>query len=652
MSSGDSTRLSSLSSSSPSGHSSSSPSGGSGNITRGAAFVDAETERAVDWSHLLAIFAPITPYGRDRKRTLQPFLPGFEADAKAVWNQIREDDRHWKDEDLGRLREALSRLPDIREAIETVAWSSAPLTPKHFLALKQFVVRGARLSESPEVQGVGWSEPARWRRLLQVFAAQPAEAGRANQSAQADDWPAPIFEAATDSRPRPTARPNQPAPTFEVESARMSGAAEAVSDEVVADEVVSDEVIADEAVSEQFSIADLATPAYEAAAAAMNSALHKVAQAKHRQQITWRAIPGANLRRDGQLVITLPAHRDLAEACKQDACLKWLRDTPFESIFEVVPTAELQAAEAELEEAKATLSREEDIILGILTERLRETLPLWNQAAEDTADLDVRIAKVRMLHQFDGCIPEFTDALHVVDAVHPETADRLRKQSQTFTHITLRPEDGVNILFGSNMGGKTLSLSMLAAYQMLAQFGLPVPAKAFHTRLFFAIRFAATTGTDVHSGLSAYGSEVVRVSDCWRALVSASPALIVFDEPVRSTNPIEGAALVTGLVRAARRQTEGTLSVVWIATHFADPLSEPGITKFRVRGLQHHSWSALTDPKDRVESLKRLEAAMDYQIDRVDTTHIDQEALPVAEILGAPKEWLEHAKAYLQEGKS
>ncbi|QSO51009.1 hypothetical protein JZ785_19360 [Alicyclobacillus curvatus] len=634
-------------------------------------WLDGETKDAIHWHAFWDAFAPVTPYGRVAKQQMKPLLPGFEGDAELAWQILREDQRHFAEADISTIREHLAGLPDIHDTLSTLTWSTAPLTPKHFLALKQFAVRGLHLAMLPAVAKDGWrfwSHPGDFAPLVGVFLRSPDAAVTATEQ--------PGSHSGSGSGAGHT--PAEPGRATEQGLATEQG--RATEQGLATEQGQVAEHAAASAAAEQFSVEDLGSKAYATAQQAVAAAMQRVAAAKRQQHQLWSAATGSKLRRDGQLVIPLPNQRDLAEACKQDSRLKWLRDTPYESIFELLPDDDLCDAQFSLERAKDSLAAEEQRLLVWLTDRIRDTLNAWEQALTAVTELDVRTAKVRMLRLIHGCVPDFGTGVEMTDGAHPETALRLMQMGQTFTPVTLRPGDGVNLLVGSNMGGKTMSLSVLVASQILAQYGLPVPAQSFRTRLFAAIRFAATSGTDVHSGLSAYGAEVVRVSACWEALGKQPPALVVFDEPVRSTNPIEGAALVTGLVRAVREQIAGTQSVVFFATHYADPLREPAVTKFRVRGLKqdvsdgltrlapssetdaHHEqgeYGARGDQDSRVndtpqaanvvQRLMRLEAAMDYRIERVTTLAIDQEALPVAEFLGAPGEWLKYARQYLRE---
>ena len=588
-------------------------------VTESVDWLDEESKEAIHWHAFWQVFSPVTAYGRAAKGQLKPLLPGLEHDAELCWQRLREDRLHWSESDIGTIRDQLARLPDIRDTVSMLTWSTAPLTPKHFLALKQFAVRGLHLALSQTVRKAPWSDPGDFVPLVEVFMKEPGSTG-----------------------------------TFgEADSVGSTALYEAAS-----------------AASEQFSVEDLDSKLYTAAQQAVTAAMQRVTAAKRQQNQLWTALTSSKLRADGHLVLPLPHERQLAEACKQDNRLKWLRDTPYESIFEVLPDEDLANAKAAFERAKEQLEVEEQRLFTLLTNRIRDTLNVWERAITAVTELDIRTAKVHMLRLMHGCVPEFGTQVELTDGVHLEAAERLTKiGGHAFTPVTLLPEDGVNILFGANMGGKTMSLSVLTASQILAQYGLPVPARSFRTRLFSSIRFAATSGTDLHSGLSAYGAEVVRVSTCWEALVQRPPALTVFDEPVRSTNPVEGAALVTGLVRALNERTAGTQSVVFLATHYADPLHEPTVAKFRVRGLKrdvggkpglpidshgHDAHTSLgtkgTEQTREEDRLMQLEAAMDYQIERVNESSIQQEALPVAEFLGAPDEWLKYARQYLREG--
>jgi len=380
----------------------------------------------------------------------------------------------------------------------------------------------------------------------------------------------------------------------------------------------------------------------------------------------WQERLGQRPYRDGQVVLTLPEKAALASELKQNPGARWLRDTPFESVFELLPTVEMEQATAAVATCQEELNRAADMALAALTAQLRRDLARWQRGVTDVTALDLRVARRQLTKAWNGSVPHLRDGVHLVEGgVHPLVAQRLRQQGRKYVPLDFTPECGANVLFGSNMGGKTVAMSLLAVCQLCAQFGLPVPAESFQTRLFPVLRFCASAETDLSSGLSSFGSEVTRLSKAWADVKQSQFGLLCLDEPARSTNPIEGEALVVGLVRAAAEL--GPDSVLLLATHFSAVLYEPRVTKFRVRGLQPGWRQAMADgpatatggtsagkasaatAATSASAIDGLAEWMDYRVERVEgAVELLTEALPVARWLGLPEAVLRESEQFLQ----
>ena len=172
------------------------------------------------------------------------------------------------------------------------------------------------------------------------------------------------------------------------------------------------------------------------------------------------------------------------------------------------------------------------------------------------------------------------------------------------------------------MGGKTVVLKTVALCQFLCQFGFGVPALQAHVALKDEIHFCIGDHQSVAEGLSSFAAEIRQTDDVIRAARKGGRLLVLLDEPARTTNPVEGTALVRGLLQVLRPLPVCLL----LATHYAIP-SEPGQHRLKVNGL--------------------VGDHMDYALTEVEGDSVPLEALRVAERLNADVEWMRAAAAFL-----
>jgi DNA mismatch repair protein MutS2 len=402
--------------------------------------------------------------------------------------------------------------------------------------------------------------------------------------------------------------------------------------------------------SASFALDHVGGPTYQRAAEAVAMASGALARAVRARDEELLRMVGRRPDANGRIVCPLPADKAVADQLEQCPLVRWLQNTPFESVFEALPSAEMQAASEQLAASRAHLDDVSAQVLKNLSDELRARLPDWRAAVTALEDLDVRLAKVQFYWDIDGCIPAVGPGLAVDGAVHPAVAQRLKQEGRRFAPLGLALGAGVHLICGSNMGGKTVAMATLCVCQALAQFAMPVPAERFETTLLQVVRFCGTAATDMANGLSSFGAEVARLTEVWADVQGAQRALVCFDEPGKSTNPVEGEALTVGLIRALQTGPPDGWYVL-VATHFSAPLQESGITRFKVRGLQPEVLQVQDGAVDLSDRLRALEGAMSYAIEPWDAGEVPQEALRVAEWLGAPAAVLDETRAYLRRRK-
>lgn len=398
--------------------------------------------------------------------------------------------------------------------------------------------------------------------------------------------------------------------------------------------------------SSSFSIAHIAGPAYVEAGQAYAKAQRRCTEIQrelHRQVVTEA---GVQPNRDGQLVLLLPQQMALVNDLKASPRLRWLRDTPFESVFEVVETEPLAAARADVERAESAMQAQTEAAMKQLSDELRGALPNWDAAAAQMTTLDLRIAKARLFQAWSGTVAESARYPQFVQAVQPLLDAQYRREGRRYVPLDWAILHGVNVLAGSNMGGKSLALQLLCICQCLAQYGLPLPANRAATRLYRAVRYSASADTEAEAGLSSFGAEMIRLTDVLGLLKDCGPILAVFDEPARSTNPREGEALVMGLLRDASGYIGDSLLMV--ATHFVAATKLRGTGQYRVRGLRGTEMFTGDGGNDG-DRLQALADAMDYRLEAVESDTFAEEGLRIAAWLGVPQTVLAKAQAFLDE---
>lgn len=570
-------------------------------------WVDQDTLKALDWQQLWADYAPVTAYGRRAKATATPYLPGREGDLQQVWDQLRRDLAVCSPERTEQVLSQLQNWPDIAEALAVLEEPTLGLTPKHLLGLKQFAFRGLRLAEGLANFALGGSSGEDSSQPTGPAAVSPGHI-----------QPGLVWSN----------------PSLWENLLTMLGAPD----------------------SSVFSFHHVADAAYRQAGLEHAQVVQKLAVLTRERDTDWYHSTGQRVRRDATVVLNLPEQQDLAQALKHDARVRWLHDTPFESVFELGQTKAMAAAEAELAVRVEHLAAAADGLLKDLTNTLRRQLSQWRRAAADLCDLDLRCARVRLARLWHGCVPDLGARMELQDGVHPIVAKQLKHRGKSYVPLTFAPNEGVNLVFGSNMGGKTVAMSLLAVCQLAAQYGLPAPAKGFRTRLFPAIRFCVSAEGDLAAGLSSFGREVTRLNLAWSDLQACGDGLLCLDEPGRSTNPLEGEALVVGLMRAATAGGIGERSVLVLASHFSAVLHEPTVAKYRVRGLRPGWRDGFRRQGDSAgaadaSGVDALEEWMDYRLERIEgEADFVMEALPVAERLGLSAAILQESRHFLQRG--
>ena len=287
--------------------------------------------------------------------------------------------------------------------------------------------------------------------------------------------------------------------------------------------------------------------------------------------------------------------------------------------------AESRRCEKPDEELFLKINALETSIRERLSSELRSSASRLYDAQQALARTDILLAKARQLLSGGWCIPEISEDTETVfrGLFHPEVKAVLASAGKDYQPVDIAFDLRPTLIVGANMGGKTVVLKAVALCQFLCQFGFGVPAAHARIALMDEIRFCIGDHQSVTEGLSSFAAEIRQMDSLLAAARHGGRLLALLDEPARTTNPVEGTALVSGLLDVLRPLPVCLL----VATHYAIP-------------------SAYVDRCLKVKGLDS-DGRMDYTLEEVKEGMVPLEALRVARQLGIDMEWIRAAEAYL-----
>ncbi len=292
---------------------------------------------------------------------------------------------------------------------------------------------------------------------------------------------------------------------------------------------------------------------------------------------------------------------------------------------------------AQLKELRARMrqhpEQQDDLMLeaGELEEGVRKDLSLQlhpfatavEQAQIALACIDVNLAKAIQMRQMGLCFPVLSpDGTSRYEAMfHPQVKAALADHGKTFQPVNIGFGLHSTLITGANMGGKTVVLKTLTLCQLLFQFGFGIPAASARIALKDEVHFCIGDEQSVEKGLSSFAAEMKNIDAVIKASREDKKLLALIDEPARTTNPTEGAALVTALLQVLAGRD---MSLV-MTTHYD---IEPGDARcLRVKGFEN--------------------GEMDYQLVEVHDGEVPHEALNIAQSLGIDAEWIDTARSLI-----
>ncbi len=232
-----------------------------------------------------------------------------------------------------------------------------------------------------------------------------------------------------------------------------------------------------------------------------------------------------------------------------------------------------------LEAAERAAARER-LVLAALVAEVMDQAEAIAAAASALARLDVAQAAARLAESGRWCRPVVTDGLdfRIEGGRHPVVEAALAGQAPFVPNdCDLGPERRVLLLTGPNMAGKSTFLRQNALIAILAQAGLPVPAKRAEIGAVDRLFSRVGAADDLARGRSTF---MVEMTETASILHQAGPkSLVVVDEIGRGTATLDGLAIAWAVLEALHATVRCRTI---FATHFHE-LAELGLSLPRMR---------------------------------------------------------------------
>ncbi len=283
--------------------------------------------------------------------------------------------------------------------------------------------------------------------------------------------------------------------------------------------------------------------------------------------------------------------------------------------------------EGESRELYLELQKENDEIeaeiRGELSQKLSHYAKELMHSLKNLALLDILIAKVVQMKELGLTFPSVTEEgeTFYIKMFNPMVKASLTEKNRSYCPVDISFLQRPVTIIGANMGGKTVVLKTLALNQLLAQFGFGLPVEVSCVKIVDEVLFSIGDEQNTTKGLSSFAAEMLSINRIVEKLKGGENILALVDEPARTTNPVEGTALVEGLLELISPFKAGFV----LTTHYN--IKNESVKRYRVKGLR--------------------DGEMDYTLVEAESGDVPHEAVAIAESLGIDPQWIELTRKHL-----
>lgn len=318
-----------------------------------------------------------------------------------------------------------------------------------------------------------------------------------------------------------------------------------------------------------------------------------------------------------------------------------------------LPSAEILRLQQQREELLPQERHAEDQVLQQISEAIKDHFAELDLYRQRITAFDLALARARLASQYQLTRPQIADQadsdLVITKGRFIPCERNCQANNLPYQSLDLVIDTPATVLFGSNMGGKTITLKTIAFLQLCVQTGLYAPAQYYSTRLYKHFHYVGEGGwREVIQGLSGFGSEICEFRRAWQDF--SEPTLTLFDEFARTTNSREAEALISAILRCIAKLSQLT---VLFSTHFRGVCRLDEVNYLRMKGLNQDKLGQLNQlwanpvKADLHESLQMINKYMNYSLQKDDGQWLDSDAITIASLLGVNEQICQLAKQYL-----
>ena len=253
---------------------------------------------------------------------------------------------------------------------------------------------------------------------------------------------------------------------------------------------------------------------------------------------------------------------------------------------------------------------------------------------EQMAYADYLLARAELAIRWHLVRPSIGDTIRYRQLFNPRIKQRNEEHHLRYQPVDIEIGSGVCLVTGANMAGKTVLLKSMGTAQMMAQCGMFVPAEEATVCLVEGVVTSIGDDQDEMNGLSSYASEIIKISNILSTCRSRR-MLVLIDEPARTTNPVEGKALVQAIIKILESLPSFTL----VTTHYGQ--LGTSCRRLRVKGFVEGMENIPLTP----QSINRF---IDYSLTEDQSDNVPHEALRIASILNCDSEMIALAKTIVE----
>lgn len=204
----------------------------------------------------------------------------------------------------------------------------------------------------------------------------------------------------------------------------------------------------------------------------------------------------------------------------------------------------------ELKNIEYEMEREKRIILAKLSQEIRSKIQLFQQSFKLFTLLDFFRSVTAALGDLETIIPEFSkEGFELIEATNPVLFIQNQKRHRPTIPLSLKTnrEKSLILVSGPNAGGKSVALKTVGLIQLMAQSGLPIPAKV-GTHLKWFEQFFVDLGDNqsVSNELSTYSAHLATMRKFMAE--GNDKTLILIDEFGMGTDPTFGGAIAEAIL--------------------------------------------------------------------------------------------------------